>query len=135
MRGGQARHVDGLPVMRDHPLHEFDIMHGVERASGDRDVTMIAHVHPRHGPLSLSRGGGQGKGQSEGQECGSDDAREIHRSAGLTVCGKNWRKSSCIHWGRGPYPVNPTSTIRGITSGAPPARPASFLSYDPPNPG
>src|SRR5665213_3022236 len=111
MRGGQARHVDGLPVMRDHPLHEFDIMHGVERASGDRDVTMIAHVHPRHGPLEPEqrRRAGQAstRASARGEEVrwrwGEGDSQVYRR----TVYGKkNRRKVGCIHWGRGPYPVS-----------------------------
>jgi hypothetical protein len=71
--------------------------------------------------LSPSSADRQGKHQPEGQECGNGEAREIHRSTGRTVYGRNRRKVGCIDLGRIPYPVNPirfaaisASTIRVV---------------------
>ncbi len=85
MRLGHPRHVDGLRVVRDHPLHELDVGHGIDGAGGDDDV-----VHARMLCQRTTRSNGH---QRQGAECeGEGWAKESgHSVAGwcsIPVSGK-----------------------------------------------
>jgi hypothetical protein len=62
------RHVDGLRVVGDHPLHELDVRDGVACACGDGDGRM--RMRARVGGVL----GAGGSGHRQDQECRRKDS-------------------------------------------------------------
>ena len=77
MRFGHPGHVDGLRVVRDHPLHELDVRHRIDRARGDDDV-----VHARMLCLRATRSNAH---QRQGAEYDGEGTKRKRSLRGVTL--------------------------------------------------